>query len=67
MGAKLVVKMNNLSFTLTQLFLCHFSASPSDFCSILHVVRTNGQPEYSGTFDCFLVLSNYTDAIRKIG
>jgi hypothetical protein len=66
MGAKLIVKMNNLSFPLVELFLCHFSDCSSKFCLILHIVRTNGQPEYSGTFNYFLVLSNFTDANRKM-
>jgi hypothetical protein len=53
MGAKWVVKMNNLSFPLVELFLCHFSDVSSKFCLILPIVRTNRQPEYSGSFDCF--------------
>lgn len=66
MGVKLVVKMNNLSFPLVELFLCHFSYFSSKFCLILHILRTNGLPEYSDRFDCFLVLSNFTDATSKI-
>ncbi len=53
MGAKWVVKINNLSFPLVELFLCHFSDVSFKFCLILPIVRTNKQPKYSGTFDCF--------------
>jgi hypothetical protein len=66
MGAKRVVKMNNLSFPLVELFLCHFNDVSSKFCLILPIVRTNKQPEYSGMFDCFLALSNFTDAIGRL-
>jgi hypothetical protein len=53
MGAKWVVKINNLSFSLVELLLRHFSDVSSKSCLILPIVRTNKQPEYSGTFDCF--------------
>jgi hypothetical protein len=66
MGAKRVVKMNNLSFPLGELFLCHFSDVFSKFCLILPIVRTNKHPKYSGKFDCFLALSNFTDAIGRL-
>ncbi len=63
MGAKWVVKMNNLSFPLVGLFLCHFSDVASKFC--LSCARI-GSLNIQVCLIVFLALSNFTDAIGRL-